>query len=398
MRADVEPRLPVGHDALAGGEAFGGDRRVVIDGLRTDRTLLHRVVGFDHPDIEAVRAALHRDRRNGHGVLVGRDQDADADELARPQPLVLVGKFRLQPDRAGGLIDLIVDQQQMALGELILVVLIEGENRDAAAQHRLAHRAEGALRQRENHVARFYLGQHRERIDIGGVDDVADVDLAKADDAVDRCYDRRIGELSLRRLDGALVGVDRGLEMIDLGLLQIDVLLRIEILGLQGGEARKILLRIDQLRLIVRFLGDGLIEDGFERRRIDPRQHVALAHLLALAEVDGNQLAGDLGADGDGVVGRHGAERVVIDRDVVLGRFGDRDRHHRRAGDRGGFAVPPDHDRGNHGQRREADQRKNDQPAGPVTGFQRSRPINSILRATWIKPGMHLRFHYLTCQ
>ena len=107
--------------------------------------------------------------------------------------------------------------------------------------------------------------------------------------------------------------------MIDLGLLQVDVLLRLEVLGLQGGEPRKILLRIDQLRLVVGLLGHGLIEDGFERRRVDPRQHVALADLLALAEVDGNQLAGDLGADGDGVVGRHGAERVVIDRNVVLG-------------------------------------------------------------------------------
>ena len=398
MRADVEPRLPVGHDALAGGEAFGGDRDVVVDHLRADRTLLHRFVGFDHPDIEAVGAALHRDRRNGHGILVGRDQDADADELARPQPLVLIGKFRLQPDRAGGLIDLIVDQQQVALGQLLLVVLIEGENRDGAAQHRFAHRAEVALRQRENHRARLDLGQHRERIGIGGVDDVADVDLAKADDAVDRCHDRRISELGLRRLDGALVGVDRSLEMIDLGLLQVDVLLGLEILGRERREPRKILLGIDQLRLIVGLLGHGLIEDGLERRRVDLRQHVALVDLLALAEVDGNQLAGDLGADGDGVEGRHGAERVVIDRDVVLGRFGDRDRDHRRAGDLGGFAVPPDHDRGNQGQRREAYHRKNNQPAGPATGFQRSHPINAVLRATSLKPGVHLLFHYLTRQ
>ncbi len=87
------------------------------------------------------------------------------------------------------------------------------------------------------------------------MDDVADVDLAKADDAVDRCRDRRVSELGLRRLDGALIGVDRGFEMIDLGLLQVDVLLRIEILGLQGGEPRKILLGVDQLRLIVGVLG-----------------------------------------------------------------------------------------------------------------------------------------------
>jgi hypothetical protein len=119
---------------------------------------------------------------------------------------------------------------------------------------------------------------------------------------------------------------------------------------------------------------------------------------LALAEVDGNQLAGDLGADGDGVVGRHGAECVVIDRNVVLGRFGDRDRHHRRAGSLGGFAVPPDDNRGNQSNGSEAYHRENNQPAGPATSFQRSLPINSVLRAASLKPGVHLRFHYLTRQ
>jgi len=57
------------------------------------------------------------------------------------------------------------------------------------------------------------------------VDDVADIDLAEADHAVDRCGDGGVIELDLRRLDGGLVGIDRRREMIDLGLLQIDILL-----------------------------------------------------------------------------------------------------------------------------------------------------------------------------
>ena len=56
------------------------------------------------------------------------------------------------------------------------------------------------------------------------MDDVAGIDLAETDVAVDRRRDGRIGELRLRVLDGAVVGGDRGLELIDLGLLVVEVL------------------------------------------------------------------------------------------------------------------------------------------------------------------------------
>ena len=60
------------------------------------------------------------------------------------------------------------------------------------------------------------------------MDDVAGIDLAESDAAVDRRRDGGVGELRLRALDRALVGVDRGLELIDLGLLLVDVLLGLE--------------------------------------------------------------------------------------------------------------------------------------------------------------------------
>ena len=62
------------------------------------------------------------------------------------------------------------------------------------------------------------------------MNDVAEINLAEADDAVDWRDDGRVVELGLRRFDSALVGIERCLELVDLGLLQVDVLLCLEIL------------------------------------------------------------------------------------------------------------------------------------------------------------------------
>ncbi len=124
------------------------------------------------------------------------------------------------------------------------------------------------MRQREYHGARLDLRQDRERIDVVGVNDVADVDLAETDHAVDRRRNGGVIELSTRRLDGGLVGIDRGLCLVDLGLLGVDVLLRLGVPDDQGLESRQILFVIDQLRFILALFGDGLIEGGLERRRI----------------------------------------------------------------------------------------------------------------------------------
>ena len=83
-RSDVQSRLTVDHHALACIQTLGGDGQVFADWFGLDRTLLGGVIGLDHPDIEAVRTALQRHRRYGHGVLAGRDQDVDVHEFAGP--------------------------------------------------------------------------------------------------------------------------------------------------------------------------------------------------------------------------------------------------------------------------------------------------------------------------
>src|ERR1700739_445969 len=114
-------------------------------------------------------------------------------ELSRPQPLIGIGEFRLELDGAGGLVDLIVDEKQMTHGQLFFVVLVKSEDSDLSIEHRLAHRAEFVLRQREYHRGALDLVQNGERPDVVSVDNIADIDLAESHHAVDRRrYGRKI--------------------------------------------------------------------------------------------------------------------------------------------------------------------------------------------------------------
>ena len=77
-------------------------------------------------------------------------------------------------------------------------------------QHRLAHARQILLRQREDRGHRTDLREDGQRILIIGMNDVARVNLAEADAAIERRGDGGVGELRLRVFDGTLVGVDSG--------------------------------------------------------------------------------------------------------------------------------------------------------------------------------------------
>ena len=135
------------------------------------------------------------------------------------------------------------------------------------------------------------------RARVGGVHDVARVDQAHAHAAVARRDDVGVVELGLRGLDRGLVGRDRRLELIDLGLLLVDVLLGLEVLLRQRLEADEILFGAIRAGLVLRLLGLGLVERGLEQARIDLGQHVALLDALAFGEQHLLQLAVDLRVD-----------------------------------------------------------------------------------------------------
>ena len=78
------------------------------------------------------------------------DEQPHVDELPRPKLQVGVGEFRLQLDRAGGLIDLVVDDLQRAAVDDGLVVGAEGVDRQRTLREGLVDLRQLLLRQRED--------------------------------------------------------------------------------------------------------------------------------------------------------------------------------------------------------------------------------------------------------
>jgi len=78
-----------------------------------------------------------------------------------------------------------------------------------------------------------------------------------------------------------------------------------------------------------RLVGLGLLQQRGVRARIDLREEIAFANVLALAEGYLLHLAVDSHLDGDGVVSLHGAEADAVDGEVSL--FNGTRRHRDRA-------------------------------------------------------------------
>ena len=70
-----------------------------------DGPQLHRLVGLDDEHVLSLLAGLHRGRRHDDRVRIGRQRHDDVDELAGPEPAVLVRERALDADRAGRRID-----------------------------------------------------------------------------------------------------------------------------------------------------------------------------------------------------------------------------------------------------------------------------------------------------
>ena len=98
--------------------------------------------------------------------------------------------------------------------------------------------------------------------------------------------------------------------------------LRVGLLFVDGCGCGKSLVAIEinlgicQLRLILRFLGDRLVELRLIDNRIDPRQHVAFLYVVAFLEVDAQQPAVHLRTHGDGVERFDRTHGFEIDRDI----------------------------------------------------------------------------------
>jgi hypothetical protein len=119
-RARLQPVLAVDDDPVAGCQAIGDDCGALADVPDSHGANLDRIVGSDAKDICAVLSALDRLGRDHRGGIHGRDLHSCIDEFVGPQGPVRVVEQRLELDMPGALIDLAVDEDQLAGGERLL--------------------------------------------------------------------------------------------------------------------------------------------------------------------------------------------------------------------------------------------------------------------------------------
>ena len=169
---------------------------------------------------------------------------------------------------------------------------------------------------------------------VVGVDDVSGVELPQADPAVDRRCDRGIAELDLGTVDRGLIGSHRGAELVRLGLLLVQLLLRNGLASCQHCGAVEVLLGCGQLRVVFALFCDRLIQRRLQGVRIDLSKGVAGSNVLALHEIDRRQLAVNLTAHRDRMPGLYGARSGQIDRHILCSdlRHANRDYGRRTAG------------------------------------------------------------------
>ena len=274
-----------------------------------------------------MRSALDRGGGHDNGIVIGPELEARIDELSRPQLFIPVREHGLQPDGSRALIDHAVDQQELSGGKLADVVLIEGDDFDWPTRHGGAYIVERACRQREQYGRGLGEDQGRDRALVRCVHDVSGIDQAHSDATVARRPDARIIEIGLRGFDHGGIGIKRGFELIHSTLLAIDVLLAFDVFEHQALEALEVFLGADQERLVLSLLCSRLVKRRLEEPRIDLCQQIALLDVLPFRKKHLLQLAIDLRVDADGKGSLHRPQAGEVDRNVLLCRNRDADRH-----------------------------------------------------------------------
>ena len=252
---------------------------------------------------------------------------ADADELSRPQLIGCIGKLRFQFHGPCRRIDLIIDALQRTAIDNRFSVIAEHVDRKRPLGDRSVDANDLLLRQAELHGDWLQLRDDHKARRIGGMNDIALVDLTKPGPPGKRRDDLRIAERGLCIVDRGLIGSYLRLELRDQRTLRIGLLLRSRIRGCQLLIAGKIDARVGQLRLILRLLGSRLIELCLIDDRIDFGEHIALLDVLSLDKIHGDQLAVDLRAHCDRIQRPNRADPIEIDRDILNARRCRQHRH-----------------------------------------------------------------------
>jgi hypothetical protein len=186
------------------------------------------------------------------------------------------------------------------------------------------------------------------------MDDIALVDTANSGSPLDRRNDRCVAQLHPRILDGRFVRLNGGAGGSYGRNLGIELLAAGEALWRSFLVALKVAARIVEIGLIPGEVGQGAVERGLERPRVDLRHPLPDTDILPFAKIDALQLAVDPRLNRHGVVGLHGAHAGHIDRHLAFRRDARHNRHRLQFFDgprAAGFAALLDHCPSNQGGR-----------------------------------------------
>ena len=173
------------------------------------------------------------------------------------------------------------------------------------------------LGQAEHRRHGLHLRERHDARGVAGADDIAHIHRPQAGAAIDGRPDDRVIENGPGVVDGGLIDPHLRFELGHRGLLRVRLLARAEI---AGGEAR-VAVEIDagvlQLRLVLRLLGDHLIIERLIGARIDAGEHVALLHILPVAEAKLHEPALHLRPHHHRIERLHGADRIDGDGHIL---------------------------------------------------------------------------------
>ncbi len=227
---------------------------------------------------------------------------------------------------------MVVGDGQLAGVQQLAIVLAEGLGQQGLGEApRGGHQPlEVALGHSESHRDGRQLVDADDAVGVGGGDDVARIDDAHPDAAVDRRGDAAMQQVHPRAVQLALVDQHQPLVLLHQGRLGVDLLLGDGVLGRQTPVSLQVQPRLVQQGLIALQRALGLHLQGLVLRRIDLGEQLALADEGALADRHVQQTAVDLALDQDPAPGLGRAEFGDRDRQVLESRPGGRHRNHRR--------------------------------------------------------------------
>ena len=183
----------------------------------------------------------------------------------------------------------------------------------AVLRHGLAQIDQHTLGNREGDVDRRHLVDDRKRRGVGRTHEVADLDVGGADPARERRAEKGVALLNLQIVEHGLIGLDRRIEDIGLGLGVIDIDLRGRALGDEIGVAAQVALRAFELGLVLGERALGLLDLRIDLPRVEREQEVALVHPGAVLEMHGDDGGLQPRLQRDAGDRRHHADGVDID-------------------------------------------------------------------------------------